>query len=201
MKTITIPAGHDPLTVIINGKTYTYRAGWEYSVPDAVAAVLANAAALAPQEQPAGGGGEGGALPPVTEDDDGKVLSVVDGAWAAAEAPAGGGDVLRIPFTLTVDASTGAITGTTDVHLADALAAKAAGKVVIADAVLVFSEVMTQYFCAVMSGHTGSGAALTCVAEVLSGSGDHLELYVIAWTGDGADGVQVIGKRVAVTDT
>lgn len=35
------------------------------------------------------GGGEGSALPTVTAADNGKVLTVVNGAWAAAEA---GGD-------------------------------------------------------------------------------------------------------------
>ena len=201
-KTIAIPAGHDPLTVIINGKTYTYRAGWEYSVPDAVAAVLANAAALAPQEQPAGGGGEGGALPPVTADDDGKILAVVDGAWAASEAPAGGGDVLRVPFTLTVDMETGAISGATDASLADAAAAMAAGKILIADAELSFGAAGTQHFCSVMSGAIGASgpqAFKTCIS-MISDSGANLELYGIAWTGDGDGGVQVIGKRVAVTD-
>lgn len=156
--------------------------------------------AWAATDAPSGGGGDGGSLPPVTAADDGKVLGVVDGAWAATDAPSGGGDVLRIPFTLTMDPDTGAITGTTDVPLADAIAAKAAGKVLIADASFAYSETMTQYFCAVMNGHTGDGAALSGVSKGLSRDGDYLDLYVIAWTGDGDGGVQVIGKRVAVTD-
>lgn len=199
-KTIRIPAGRDPLTVIINGKTYTYRAGWEYTVPDAVAAALANAAALAPQERPSGGGGgEGGALPPVTAADDGKVLGVVDGAWAATDAPSGGGDVLRIPFTLTMDMDAGTITGTTEAVLADALAAKEAGKILIADAALDLGALGKQFFSCVLSGHTGDGASLAGVVPLLSGNGDQLELYTIAWTGDEADGVQVIGRHVAVS--
>lgn len=195
-KKITIPAGRDPLTVIINGKTYTYRAGWEYTVPDAVAAALANAAALAPQERPSGGDDTGGALPPVTEADDGKVLGVVDGAWAATDAPSGGGDVLRIPFTLTADMDTGAITGTTEASIADAAAAMEAGKTLIADSTLDFGAAGTNHFCVVMSGMIGASPVFKACASMLSDDGADLELYGILWT---PAGVSVHGGKVAVS--
>ena len=126
-----------------------------------------------------------------------ELLARINAAFESGGSGGGASDVIRVPFTLTMNDETGAITGTTDAVLADALAAKAAGKVLIADAALVFSGTQTQYFCAVMSGHSGDGAALTGVAEALSSSGDKLELYVITWT---AEGVAVTGKKVAVTD-
>lgn len=47
------------------------------------------------------GGGSGGGLPEVTEDDNGDVLTVVEGAWAKAEASGGG--VEKFIITLNSD--------------------------------------------------------------------------------------------------
>ena len=49
MKTITIPTNHNPYTVVINNKEYTYKGGETISVPDEVAEAIEDALELEPK--------------------------------------------------------------------------------------------------------------------------------------------------------
>ena len=108
-KSITIPTDRGSRVIVeINGVQYIYAAGSTVTVPDAVAACIADSVAMKPGgyreskfdeaheslearvEALEAGGGGGSELPTVTSDDNGDVLTVVEGAWAKA-APAGGG--------------------------------------------------------------------------------------------------------------
>lgn len=52
------------------------------------------------------GGGGGGGLPEVDDSDNGKVLTVIDGAWAAGSGGGGGGGTDWLIVGLTVDGTT-----------------------------------------------------------------------------------------------
>ena len=86
--TITIPEtgrGDTPVTVYVNGVKYTIPRGQEVTVPDAVAAE-----ALKLDEELIRTNGyteDQRILPVVTASDNGKVLTVVNGKWAAAALP------------------------------------------------------------------------------------------------------------------
>ena len=113
-KTVTIPSGDNPFIAKINDKYYSYPAGTTVEVPDEVAALIGSiegndppATIPAAPVMPRGGavndvltrtatGAEWKApatpaseLPAVSGTDNGKVLKVVEGAWAAASAPSG----------------------------------------------------------------------------------------------------------------
>ena len=121
-KTVTIPSGDNPFIAKINDKYYSYPAGTTVEVPDAVAALIGSiegndppATIPAAPDMPRGGavndvltrtsdGAEWKApatpepeLPAVSGTDNGKVLKVVEGAWAAASGSSGG-DSLKISF-------------------------------------------------------------------------------------------------------
>lgn len=72
-------------------------------------------------------------LPAVTGDDNGKVLTVVEGAWAPAAGGGGGGGMVVPEFTFALDAKTGQVTGATcDMTYAQVLAAVEADQCVTA---------------------------------------------------------------------
>jgi hypothetical protein len=121
-KTITIPSDRGSRIIVdINGVEYVYAAGATVTVPDEVAACIADAVAMKPGghreskfdeaheslearvEALEAGGGGGSELPEVSATDNGDVLTVVEGAWAKA-APSGGGVLV-----VTMDESTGAL--------------------------------------------------------------------------------------------
>lgn len=81
-----------------------------------------------------GNGGGGGGLPPVTPSDNGKVLGVVDGAWAASEQ----GKKFIVALTPTaLDYS-----GTMDKTVAEINAAYEAGQQIVFRAMLSATEYM-----------------------------------------------------------
>lgn len=125
-KTVTIPAGDNPFVCKINDVYYSYPAGTTVEVPDAVAAliqanagnreksnglsdiaiprdgevndVLTRTADGAEWATPAAPEPE---LPSVSGSDNGKVLKVVEGAWAAASG--GGGSDSSVLVVHEVD--------------------------------------------------------------------------------------------------
>ncbi len=146
-KTVTIPTiGANPYVVDIGGVKYSYPAGTEQTVPDAVAAVIANDNDMRPKEDPdaadlrfatiaqvkqmieGGGGGGGAGLPDVTTDDNGMALLVSGGEWNKGALPQ---DTLHVPFA--VAEVEGVPVVTTTAIFADTLAAVLAGKTAYAD--------------------------------------------------------------------
>ena len=122
-KTITIPSDRGSRVIVeINGVQYIYAAGSTVTVPDAVAACIADSEAMKPGGYRESGfdeahvglearvealeaGGGGSSLPEVSATDNGDVLTVVEGAWAKAE-PSGG------VLMCTMDLTTGALNKT-----------------------------------------------------------------------------------------
>ena len=135
----------------------------------------------------------GASITPKTADE-AAVTTAIENAGGGGSGD--GGNVLRIPFTLTVEQETGAITGTTEAVIADAAAALDAGKILIADATLDAGAFGEQHLCAVMSGTVGDSSAFKACVSSLSDSGATLELYGIAWD---ATGVTVHGGSIAVS--
>lgn len=112
MATVTIPidgSGGNPVRVMINGVEYVIPRGVETTVSDAVAAELAK-----PDMALIGGSGypeDPRILPLVDATDNGKVLTVVEDAWAAA-APSGGAAVAPATIsgdTLTINEKAGSL--------------------------------------------------------------------------------------------
>lgn len=136
------------------------------------------------------GGGGGSGLPAVTTDDNGKLLGVVGGEWNKVVTDNG---IVRVPFT--IDATQAEITGSTDAVFADVLAARKAGKLVVATGTVnVGLAGVTQYFDCIMSGlDAGNDSRLEGVFLMLSGSGTKIEAYDIQWT---STGVNVAAKNI-----
>ena len=112
----------DMLSILIGGYVDAGELGYE----------LSDAAVQAMQGitiYDANGTGMSNALPAVTTDDNGKVLGVSSGAWAAVEGGTGGGDVFVVPVTITVEGDTPTLS--TNVAVADVIAAAEAGKAVL----------------------------------------------------------------------
>lgn len=125
-------------------------------------------------------------------------------AMALENAGGGGGgggesNVVLIPFTLTADPDTGAIKGSTNAAIADAAAALAANKILIADSTIAVGAFGTNHLRAIMTGLEGDSPAFRACVPMLNDAGTELGLYAITWTGDGEDGVDVRGGKVAVT--
>lgn len=143
-------------------------------------------------------GGSAAAVPNRIDKLIGKLADVVEDGGSGGGGE-GESNVVRIPFTLTADPDTGTITGTTDAVIADAAAAMAAGKILIADAMLDAGGYGTQHLCAVMIGTTGVsgvGVAFKACASMLSDDGTELNLYGLAWD---SSGVTVHGGKAAVS--
>lgn len=145
-------------------------------------------------------GGSAAAVPNRIDKLIGKLADVVE-AGGSGGGGGGGSDVIRVPFTLTIDGETGAVTGSTTASIADADAAMAAGKILIADAAIDAGSFGVQHLCTVMTGTVGvsgsGGSAFKFAVPLISDNGDKLELYAIAWT---ADGVAVVSRKAAVTE-
>lgn len=118
-KSITVPAGRDPLTISINNRTFTYRAGDTVTVPDEVATLLENVARLLPKEDP----------------DAHNALWAADIAAAIAASGGGGADALLVAGTCTDGLAS------IDSDLKTVYDAFAAGRTVYLD--LKFSESIT----------------------------------------------------------
>ena len=87
--TITIPKtgrGDNPLTVTVNGVTYKLARGTEITVPDAVGAEAQRMLGL--DLLPGSGYAEDARILPIVDSTfNGKILTVKDGKWVAADAP------------------------------------------------------------------------------------------------------------------
>lgn len=107
----------------------------------------------------------------------------------------GGGDIVRVPFTLTVTQE--GLSGGTDADFAETLAARSNGKIIVAAATLDFGGGMYQYLDGLMSGaDAGGDSVLSSTVFMLSGSGSKYEAYTIKWT---ASGVEPTKKDIAVS--
>lgn len=140
-------------------------------------------------------GGSAAAVPNRIDKLIGKLADVVEDGGSGGGGE-GESNVVRIPFTLTADPDTGAITGTTDAVIADAAAAMAAGKILIADAMMDTGGFGKQHLCALISGVDGAAPAFKACASMLSDDGTELNLSGLAWT---TAGVSVHGGKVAVS--
>lgn len=197
-KTVTIPAGDNPFICKINDVYYSYPAGTTVEVPDAVAALIqANAGnreksnglsdIAIPRDGETGNvltrtadGAEWAApaapepeLPSVSGSDNGKVLKVVEGAWAAASGGGSSGTMaVHIDQTGTLDK--------TWQEIFDAMANGTAAYIVYATE----SEVQYQWF--VISAVNDDGVYFLDVFDFNLGSaGDS------AFATDSADGYPV----------
>ena len=118
--------------------------------------------------------------------------------YAVDHAGGGGGgssDIVRVPFTLTVTG--GETSGTTDANLADTLAARSNGKVIVAVATIDLGGGIVQYIDGIMVGGTaGDNSELKSTAIALSGDGTKFEAYCIKWS---SAGVEVSKKDITVS--
>lgn len=105
------------LTDTYNGIANGIKVGLYKRIPDIIEAV---------KEKASGGAG----LPEVTAADNGDVLTVVEGAWAKADAPSGG-DVLNVGFSVSFTDPSNPVYSC-DTSFADIAAAYASGTQVIA---------------------------------------------------------------------
>ena len=65
-KVVTIPKDRNPFIVIVNGVKYSYQAGQEVDVPDAVADVIEKYENAKPKPDPNAGGGSASVIEPIT---------------------------------------------------------------------------------------------------------------------------------------
>lgn len=110
-------------------------------------------------------------------------------------------NVIRVPFTLTIDEHD-QISGTTTANFADTLAAKMAGKTVIAEATLTVG-VATQVFSGLMSGVTIDGQSsdnglYATFVGTPSASATKISFPQLVWT---ANGVSLAEYEVALVQS
>lgn len=100
---------------------------------------------------------------------------------AAAAAP------LTIEFTLTMDAGTGTLSGSTDADFSDAVSALAAGKTLIGDAVLTTGDTVSHYKGVIGGDVSGDGTAdkLSFAAINPTPGGTGLAVYRLKWDANG----------------
>jgi len=152
-KTVMIPTiGANPYVVELNGVRYSYPAGTEQTVPDAVAAIIANDITLRPQEDPNAGADTPAAIKAALDALTARVAALEEGGGA------GGGNVEVIPFEMEIG-EMGAVTLTTDADFDDAVKAQADGKILIADVIRGESG-YNQHVAGILCGyHKADGTA------------------------------------------
>lgn len=176
-KTVMIPRiGANPYVVELNGVRYSYPAGTQQTVPDAVAAIIANDVALRPQEDPNAGAETPAAIKAALDAQAARV--------AALEEGGAGGNVEVIPFEMHIG-DQGDITLTTEAEFEDAVQALADGKILIADVVFVINGYVVHTLGILGGSHNDDGApdgnATIAGCVVIKGGGGDIIAYSINW--------------------
>lgn len=176
-KSIMIPAiGPNPYVVEINGVRYAYPAGTQQTVPDAVAAIIANDVALRPQEDPNAGADTPAAIK--------AALDALTARVAALEEGGAGGNVEVIPFEMHVGEQ-GDITLTTEAEFEDAVQTLADGKILIADVVFIVNGYVVHTIGVLGGSHSETGEpdenATINGCVVIKNGGGNIIAYSINW--------------------
>lgn len=119
-------------------------------------------------------------------------------AAAAAAADAVAGIPVRVPFTLTVDAQTGAMSATTDADFSETCSAVSAGNLVWADVIVNGDGVESHYRGIINADVAESGTGNRITVSVIDSvnNGLNLGVYRIKWDATGC-----IPTRYTLTTT
>lgn len=106
---------------------------------------------------------------------------------ASAASAAAGAAPITIGFTLTLDAGTGTLSGSTDADFSDAVSALGAGKTLIGDAVLTTGDTAAHYKGVIGGDVSGDGTSdkLSFAAIDSAPGGSGPAVYRVKWDTNG----------------